>query len=350
MQRGPLTFLKKLLSTPTVSGYESAGQRLWIDYVKKYADEVTVDSYGNAMAILKPRAKTKIMIDGHMDEIGLIVSHITDGGFIHFKPAGGINPTLLQAKRVNIHGRKGPVRGVVAASPLTRKDAPKIHELYIDIAAKDGKEARRKVAVGDPATLVDDFEILNRNVAIARAFDDRVGAWVGAEVIRRLSAVKNRLKCCVIAASSVQEEVGLIGGTMNVDNVQPDAFFAIDVTHATDTPGVNHSQHGKTVIGDGPTLQIGRENHPVLLKLLRSVAKKKDIPVQVEAFLTTGATNAMMAYSRCGDTPSAVLSIATRYIHTAAEMIDLRDADRLADLIAEFCKSLKANQKFRVKV
>jgi putative aminopeptidase FrvX len=350
MQRGPLNFLKKLLTTPTVSGFESAGQRIWIDYVSKFADEVTTDDYGNAIAVLKPRAKTKIMIDGHMDEIGLMVNHITDQGFIHVKPIGGVNPGMLQGRRVNIQTAKGVVRGVVGSSPLNRNPSAAIHEIYLDIAAKDGKEANRKVKVGDTATLVDDFEFINRDVAVARAFDDRIGAWVAAEVLRLLAPVRNRLRCSVIACSSVQEEVGLIGGTMNVFNVRPDAFFALDVTHATDTPGVNQSQHGATTMGGGPTIQIGRENHPVLTKMLRTVAKKKDIPHQVEAFLTTGATNAMMAYSHAGDTPAAVLSIATRYIHTAVEMIDLKDAQNAANLLAEFCKSVKANQKFKVRV
>ena len=137
---------------------------------------------------------------------------------------------------------------------------------------------------------------------------------------------------------------------MNVFNIRPDAFFAVDVTHATDTPGVNHSQHGKTAIGDGPTIQLGRENHPVLTKMLRTVAKRKDIPVQVEAFLTTGATDASPVYSMVGGVPAAVVSIATRYIHTAVEMIDLRDADRAGDLLAALCLTVKANQKFKVRV
>ncbi|MHC4562377.1 MAG: zinc-binding metallopeptidase family protein [Planctomycetota bacterium] len=350
MERGSLSFLKKLLTTPTVSGHESAGQKLWVNYVRRYADEVTTDSYGNAVAILKPRADTKVVVDGHIDEIGLVVKHITDEGFIHVQRVGGVHPPLLQAKRVNIHGAKGMVRGVVGASGLDRKDSAKIHEITVDIAAKDGKEAKRKVAVGDPITLVDEFEMITRHVAVARAFDDRIGAWVAAETIRRLSTARRRLRCSVVATSSVQEEVGLRGAMMNAFNIEPDAFFAVDVTHATDTPGVNHNQHGKVAIGDGPTIQLGRENHPVLTKLLRSTAKKKDIPVQVEAFLTTGATNAAPVHSMMGGIASAVVSIATRYIHTAVEMIDLRDADRAADLLTAVCLTVKPNQKFKVRV
>lgn len=350
MERGPLTFLKKLLTTPTVSGHEPPGQRLWVSYVRRYADEVTTDSYGNAVAVLKPRAKTKVVIDGHIDEIGLVVKHITDGGFIHVQRVGGVHPPLLQAKRVNIHTAKGVVRGVVGASGLNRKDSAKMHEVYIDIAAKDGKEAKRKVAIGDPVTLVDDFEMINRQVAVARAFDDRIGAWVAAEVIRRLSTARGRLRCSVIATSSVQEEVGMRGAMMNAFNIRPDALFAVDVTHATDTPGINQKQHGKTAIGDGPTIQLGRENHPVLTKILRTVAKRKKIPVQVEAFLTSGATNASPVYSMVGGVPCAVVSIATRYIHTAVEMIDLRDADRTADLLRALCLTVKAGQKFKVRV
>ena len=350
MERGSLTFLKKLLTTPTVSGHESAGQKVWVNYVRRYADDVTTDSYGNAIAVLKPRAGTKIVIDGHIDEIGLVVKHITDEGFIHVQRAGGVHPPLLQAKRVNIHTAKDVVRGVVGASMLNRKDSAEIHEVYIDIAAKDGKQAKRKVAIGDPVTLVDDFEMLNRHVAVARAFDDRIGAWVAAETLRRLAPARARLRCSVIATSSVQEEVGMRGAMMNAFNIRPDVFFAVDVTHATDTPGINHSQHGKTAIGDGPTIQLGRENHPVLTKLLRSTAKRKKIPVQVEAFLTTGATNASPVHTMMGGIPSAVVSIATRYIHTAVEMIDLRDADRAVDLLKALCLTVKADQKFKVRV
>ncbi len=349
MERGSLTFLKKLLTTPTVSGHESAGQKLWVNYVKKFADEITTDTYGNAIAVLKPRAGTKVVIDGHMDEIGLVVKHIA-GKFIHVQRVGGVHPPLMQAKRVNIHTAKGMVRGVVGASMLNRKDSAQIHEIYIDIGAKDEKEVKRKVAIGDHVTLVDDFEMLNRQVAVARAFDDRIGAWVAAEVIRRLAPARRRLHCAVFATSCVQEEVGMRGAMMNAFNIRPDAFFAVDVTHATDTPGVNQAQHGKTAIGDGPTIQLGRENHPVLTKKLRDVAKAKDIPLQVEAFLTTGATDALPVYSMIGGVPSAVVSIATRYIHTAIEMIDLRDADRSADLLKEFCLTVKANQKFKVRV
>jgi len=350
MERGPLTFLKKLLTTPTVSGHEPPGQRLWINYVKRYADEVRTDSYGNALAILKPRAATKIVIDGHMDEIGMVVKHITDGGFIHVQRVGGVHPPLLQAKRVNIHTAKGVVRGVVGASGLNRKDSAKIHEISIDIGVKDGKKVKRKVAIGDPVTLVDDFEMLNRNVAVARAFDDRIGAWVAAETIRRLAPARNRLRCSVIATSSVQEEVGMRGAMMNVFNIRPHAFIAVDVTHATDSPGVNQCEHGKTALGDGPTLQLGRENHPVLTRELRRVAARKKIPLQVEAFLTSGATDASCVYPMVGGIPSAVLSIATRYIHTAVEMIDLSDADKAADLLKAFCLSLKANRRFKVRV
>jgi len=350
MERGSLAFLKRLLASPTVSGHEPPGQRLWVRYVRRFADEVRTDSYGNAIAVLKPHAKTRIVVDGHIDEIGLVVKHITDEGFIHVQRVGGVHAPLLQTKRVNIHTAKGVVRGVVGSSPLDRKDAAKMHEVIIDIAAKDGKEAKRKVAIGDPITLVDDFEMINRQVAVARAFDDRIGAWVAAEVLRRLAPAKGRLRCSVIATSSVQEEVGMRGAMMNAFRIRPDAFFAVDVTHATDTPGVDQNRHGKTILGEGPTIQLGRENHPVLTKMLRDVAKRKKIPVQVEAFAAATATNASPVHSMVGGIPSAVVSIPTRYMHTAVEMIDLRDADRAVELLRAFCLTLKSGQKFKVRV
>ena len=349
MERGPLAFLRKLLTTPTVSGHESAGQKLWVNYVKRFADEVTTDSYGNAIAALKPRAGTKVVIDGHMDEIGLVVKHIA-GKFVHVQRVGGVHPPLMQAKRVNIHAAKGIVRGVVGASMLNRKDSAEIHEIYIDIGAKDEKEVKRKVAVGDHVTLVDDFEMLNRQVAVARAFDDRIGAWVAAEVIRRLAPAKRRLRCAVFATSCVQEEVGMRGAMMNAFNIRPDAFFAVDVTHATDTPGIDAKQHGEVKMGEGPTVSIGRENHPLVVERLRKLAKTKKIKLQVEAFSLTGGTDAYAIWNKNGGVPSAILSVPNRYMHSTVEMLDLRDLDSTAKLLAAFATGLKAGERFRVKV
>ncbi len=357
MREESLEFLKELLTTPSPAGFESRGQKVWCDYARKFADEVHTDAYGNAIAVLNPGGNPKIMLDGHADEIGLMVKHIDENGFIYFQRVGGVDPALVRGKRVNIHTDKGIVRGVTGATAihLSKKDkgepkAPKMHELFIDIGASGRKAAARKVAVGDPITFADDFEVLNGSVAVARAFDNRVGTWAVIEALRLAASKPQQLKCAIYACSSVQEELGLHGAAMSVANVRPDAAVAVDVTHATDTPGIDLKQHGEVKLGKGPTVSLGRENHPVVVQRLRSAAKKKKINLQIETFSLTGGTNALAIFSKQGGVPSAILSIPNRYMHTTVEMLDLKDLQRTAELLAGFCLDLKKGERFKVKV
>ena len=357
MRKESLEFLKQLLTTPSPSGYESAGQKVWCGYARKYADEVYTDSYGNAIAVLNAGGDPKIMFDGHADELGLMIKHIDDKGFIYFQSIGGIDSALVRGKRVNIHTAKGVVRGVIGATAihLSRSDkndpkVPKMHECFIDIGAKDEKDARKKVSVGDPATFADDFELLNEHVGVARAFDNRVGTWTAIEALRLARARKSTLKCAIYACSSVQEEVGCFGAAMNAFNIHPDAAVAVDVTHATDSPGIDAKQHGMIKLSEGPTVSIGRENHPVLVEGLRKVAGRKKIALQVETFRKSGGTDALSIFIRKGGIPSAVVGIPNRYMHTTVEMIDLRDLQNTAKLLAEFAAGLKKGQRFKVKV
>ena len=354
MERGSLTFLKKLLTTPTPSGYESPGQRIWCDYARRIADEVHTDAYGNAVAVLNPGGDPKILLDGHVDELGLMIKHIDDKGFVYFQRIGGVDPALIRTKRVDIHTAKGVVRGVVGATAIhlleRGKDpkVPKMHECWIDIGAKDGKAAKARVAVGDPVTFVDSFEMLDRNIAVARAMDNRVGTWAVIEAMRLAKADNPR--CAIYACSSIQEETGCNGAQMQVVNVRPDAAIAVDVTHATDTPGLEAKQHGEVKISGGPTVSIGRENHPGVVDRLRKVAKKARIPLQIETFSLTGATDAYVIWTKNGGVPSAIVGIPNRYMHSTVEMIDLRDLDRTAKLLAAFCTDIKKGERFKVKV
>jgi len=356
MRKESLDFLKQLLTTPSPSGYESAGQRIWCEYARQFADEVRTDAYGNAVAVLNPDGDPKLMLDGHVDEIGLMVKHIAKEGFIYFQAIGGVDPALVRGKRVTIHTQKGMVRGVIAAPAVHLRErgkepkVPKLHESFIDIGAADGKEAERKVAVGDAITFVDDFDVINGNVAVARGFDNRAGTWAIIEAMRLAAASKKKLACAIYACSSIQEELGLIGAHMNVFNVKPHVAITVDVTHATDIPGVEYKQHGEVKMGKGPTLSIGRENHPMIVQRLRRIAKRKRIPLQFEAYSTTGGTDAMAIYRSQGGVPVALLSIPNRYMHTTVEMLDLRDVQRTADLLAGFALDLKARERFAVKV
>lgn len=354
MRKESLEFLKRLLTTPSPSGYEAANQRIWCDYARQFADEVRTDAYGNAIAVYNPKGDTRIMFDGHVDELGLMIKHIDDRGFIYFQKIGGVDPATVRGKRVSIHTAKGTVRGVVGSLAIHLQDrdkdqkVPKMHEMFIDIAAKDAADARKRVAVGDPITFVDDFEMINDNVAVARAFDNRAGAFAALEALR--IAAESKPPCAIFATSSVQEEVGLAGAQMNIVNVAPHAAIAIDVTHATDTPGIDVKQHGEVKMGQGPTLSLGRENHPMITQRLRNIAKKKKIGVQIETFSTSGGTDALAFYTKNGGTPSAIVSIPNRYMHTTVEMLDLRDLEKTAQLLAAFAVDIKKGERFKVEV
>ena len=354
MRKESLEFLKKLLTTPSPSGYESRNQRIWCDYARKFADEIRTDAYGNAVAILNPKGSPRIMLDGHVDEIGLMVKHIDDKGFVYFQRIGGVDPALVRGKRVNIHAAKGIVRGVIGASAvhLGERDkepkVPKIHQVFVDIGAADGKAAKKRVAVGDPMTFVDDFEMLDKNVAVGRGFDNRAGVWAVIEALRM--AKRSRPAAAIYACSSIQEETGLNGARMQAMNLKPDLAIAVDVTHATDTPGIDYKQHGEIKMGKGPAISLGRENHPVLTDRLRKIAKRKKIEIQIETFSTTGRTDAYAIWLQNGGIPSATVSVPNRYMHSTVEMVDLRDLQRTADLVGAFCTDVKKNEKFKVKV
>ena len=354
MRTQSLDFLRKLLTTPSPSGHESAGQKVWCDYARKVADEVHTDSYGNAVAVLNPKGDPKILLDGHADELGLMIKHIDDKGFVYFQRIGGVDPALVRGKRVSIHTAKGIVRGVVGATAfhlLARgKDpkVPKMHECFIDVGARNKAEATRRVAVGDPITFADDFEMLDKNIAVARALDNRVGTWTVIEAMRL--AARGRLACAVYACSSIQEEVGGAGAAMNVFNINPHAAVVVDATHATDSPGIDAKEHGEVKLSAGPTISVGREHHPVLVDRIRTVAKRKRIKLQTEAFSLTGGTNAMTMHNKQGGVPSAVLGVPGRYMHTTVELMDLRDLEHTAELLATFLLDVKKGERFKVKV
>ena len=359
MRKESLEFLKKLLTTPSPSGYESANQKLWCQYARKYADEVRTDAYGNAMAILNPAGRPKIMLDGHLDEIGMMVKHIgqiprLNDGYLYFQRIGGVDPALVRGKRVSIHTARGVVRGVVGAPAIHLAErgkepkVPKMHGLFIDIAAADHKEAQERVSVGDPVTFVDDFDMVTDHVAVARAFDNRAGVWVAIEALRMAKAA--RARCAIYACSSIQEETGLHGAEMQVATIKPEAAIVVDVTHATDTPDVKYEQHGEIKLGKGPTLSIGRENHPVLVDRLRKVARRKKIDIQTETFSLTGGTDAYTIWTKNGGVPSAIVGVPNRYMHSTVEMVDLRDLEATAKLLAAFLLDLKKTDRFVVKV
>src|SRR5271155_1524711 len=286
MRPESLEFLSRLLNTASPSSEEARGQRVWLDYVAPFADKVETDTYGNALAVLNPEGSPKIMVEGHADEIAFQIQYIDDDGFIYFSGVGGHDPGLARGQRVHIHGRNGEVLGVIGALAVHMQDrgkkqeVPELHELFIDIGATSRKKAEKRVAVGDLITYIVGWQQLNGDIYIARACDNRIGTFVAAETLRLCAKAGKKLKASVVAASAVGEENGLYGAEMIGYSVQPDAALVIDVAQATDLPITSKKKFGDARLGKGPILSRGSVNHPVLVKRLEDVAKKRKLPFQ----------------------------------------------------------------------
>jgi endoglucanase len=296
------------------------------------------------------------MLAAHADEIAMAVNYIDDGGFVYVRRMGGVDPAITKAQRVVIHTHTGPVRGVVGnvAPHLTKADGdpkpPKMHELFIDLGVGSRKAAQKLVAIGDPITLVDEFEILRNDVAVARAFDNRIGTWGVAEALRLIVAGKRKLKAEVCAVSNVQEEVGLFGARQIAYSLKPDVALVVDVTHATDYPTVNKAQHGQVKLGEGPTVTHGGSNHPEVVARLESIARAQKIPLQHEATSATSGTDTDAIFWTRGGIPSALVSLPNRYMHSPVEVVNLKDLTHIPELLAAFAQSLKQGEEFKVRI
>jgi len=356
MREQSLRFLRTLVNTPSPVGHETRGQRVWLDYVKQFADETFSDAYGNCVAVLNKGGSPRLMLAGHADEIAMAVNYIDDNGFIYVRRMGGVDAAITKAQRVTIHTKRGPIKGVVGnvAPHLTKQEGdpkpPKIHEIFIDIGASKRSEAEKLVSIGDPITLVDEFDILRGDLAVARAFDNRVGTFAVAEALRLLAESKGKLHAEVCAVSNVQEEVGLLGARQIAYSLKPDVALVVDVTHATDYPTVSKAQHGDTRIGKGPAITHGGCNHPEVVARIESVAKMKKIPLQHEAMSATSGTDTDVIFWTRGGIASALISLPNRYMHSPVEVVSLKDLEQIPQLLAGFALSLKKGEQFKVKI
>jgi endoglucanase len=296
------------------------------------------------------------MLSGHADEIGLMVNFINADGFIYLRRIGGVDPAITKAQRVIIHTAAGPVRGVVGtvAPHLQKGDGepkpPKLHELYVDIGAKNKKDAEKLVSVGDPITLADEFELLRGDIAVARGFDNRIGTFAAIETLRLLRQGKKKIAAEVCAVSNIQEEVGLFGARQIAYSLKPDAAVCVDVTHAIDVPGLSKEQHGDVKLGHGPAITRGGPNHPEVYARLREVAKKSKINLQLEAVSGTSGTDTDAIFWTRGGIPSALVSLPNRYMHSPVEMIHLRDLTQISELLSAFVISLQPGEQFKTQI
>lgn len=353
MDESQQEFLYELLRTASPSGFEAPGQRIWLDYVEPFADEVRTDAYGNAVAVHEGGGAHSIALAGHADEIGLMVREITDEGFVGLSRIGGSDKTVTRGQHVTVHGTDGPVHGVIGQNAIHLRegdedDVKEISKQYVDIGAEDGDAARELVSVGDPITFASDVSELAGDRLAGRGMDNRTGVWAAAEGFRR--AVEAGTDTTVYAVSTVQEEVGLRGAEMVSFDLAPDAFVGVDVTFATDYPEATSGKTSPVELGGGPVLGRGTQNHPVLVEAARTVADDEGFEVQQIAAGSGGGTDAIQFYTSRGGTPTLDLGLPNRYMHTPVEVIDTRDLDQVATLMAELAVRFEEFAPFRVDV
>ena len=346
-------FLEKYLNNCSPTGFESEGQKLWLDYIKPYIDEYFVDTYGSVVGVINPKAKYKVVIEAHADEISWFVHYITKEGFIYLVRNGGSDHQIAPSKRVNIHTKKGMVKAVFGWPAIhTRKagteKAPKLENIFLDCGC-DSKEEVEKLGihVGCVITYEDEFMLLNKNFYVGRALDNRIGGFMIAEVARLLKENKVKLPFGLYITNSVQEEVGLRGAQMITESINPDVAIITDVCHDTHTPMIDKIKEGDTKCGDGPVLTYGPAVQNNLLNLIINSAEKNKIPFQRNAASrSTGTDTDAFAYST-GGVASALISLPLRYMHTTVESVAKEDVENVIRLIYSSLQKIKNNQDFR---
>jgi tetrahedral aminopeptidase len=350
MDSAALDFFKKILETPSPSGYERPVQEVVRRYVGDFADRVTTDLHGNVIAVKNPEAKLRVMLAGHCDQIGMLVQHIDSDGFLYVNTIGGWDPQQLVGQRMTVWAAEEPVPGVISRKAIhllteeERKQVVKLKDMWLDIGAKDKAEAEKIVSVGDPVTLQLGFQAMRNNFANAPAMDDKCGLWVCLEALRRAS--QKKLNVALYAVSTVQEEIGLRGAQTSAFGIDPHVGIAVDVTHATDCPTIEKKQEGDIALGKGPVIYRGPNMNPRVMERLVQTAKESEIPFQLAASGRATGTDANTIQITRAGVATALVSIPNRYMHSAVETISLDDIDRAADLLANFAASLSGNEDF----
>jgi len=346
-------FFEQYINNPSPTGFEWSGQRLWLDYVKPYVDEVFTDHYGTAVAVVNPQADYKVVIEAHADEISWFVNYITKDGLIYVIRNGGSDHQIAPSKRVNIHTEKGVVKAVFGWPAIhtragEKEEGPSLKNIFLDCGCSSKEEVEALgVHVGSVVTYEDQFMMLNDRYYVGRALDNRAGGFMIAEVARLLKENKKTLPFGLYIVNSVQEEIGLRGAEMIADRIKPNVAIVTDVTHDTQTPMINKVTQGDLACGKGPVVSYAPSVQINFNKLLIDTAVEKGIPFQRQASSRwTGTDTDAFAYSN-GGVPSVLVSLPLRYMHTTVEMIHKEDVDNVIRLIYETLLTLKSDQDFR---
>jgi putative aminopeptidase FrvX len=348
-------FLYRLLETPSPTGFEMPGQKVWAEWIRNHSSTVECDAYGSTWATLPGKTGRIVMLAAHADEIGYMVKHIDDHGFLRLDRVGGSDAATARGRRLSILGEKGPVSGIIGntAIHLRRGDqspekAPAVHELWVDVGAANPAEvAKLGIRVGHPAVYQDGpMELANRRI-VSRALDNRIGGYIIAQVMKRVASSKRKPAFTLVCLNAVQEEIGGHGAMMATYRLQPEICVCLDVTHATDTPGLDPAKHGSVKLGSGPTLTHGTSNHPLVVKRLEKLAAETKTPIQHEASSrTTGTDTDKIFHSRQG-VPSALVSLPLRCMHSVVETAHLDDVQHTIELLTSFVLSLTDKDGFR---
>ena len=353
LNKKSIAFFEAYINNASPTGFESEGQKLWLDYINPYIDKYFVDTYGSVVGVINPEAKYKVVIEAHADEISWFVHYITKDGFIYLVRNGGSDHQIAPSKRVNIHTKKGMVKAVFGWPAIhTRKagteKSPKVKNIFLDCGCDSKKEVEKLgIHVGCVVTYEDKFMILNKNYYVGRALDNRMGGFMIAEVARLLKENKVKLPFGLYITNSVQEEVGLRGAQMITESIKPDVAIITDVCHDTNTPMIDKIKEGDTKCGDGPVLTYGPAVQNNLLKLIITSAEKNKIPFQRNAASrSTGTDTDAFAYST-GGVASALISLPLRYMHTTVESAHKDDVENVILLMFESLKKIKNNHDFR---
>lgn len=356
MRSESLDFLKAIVNVPSPSGYEEHAAQIYRGYTKPFADKVETDVHGNTVAILNPDAGMRIMLSGHMDEIGFIVKYISDDGLLYFCKIGGHDTTIAVGQHVWVHG-KTRVAGVIGRKPIhlmsgdERGKAPEFSDLWIDVGASTRDEVLQQISLGDVVTYQSEFQKLMGDRAAARGFDNKVGTFIVAEALRLLKEDGGlNPGVGVYAAATVQEEVGLRGATTAAYGINAQTGIAVDVSFSTDYPSVPKEKHGEAHIGKGPLVTRGANINPIVFQMLNRAGLEDEIPFQVEIEGgMTGTDAETMQISRAG-MATGLLGVPIRYMHTPCELLSLTDVENCARLMAAYCRRVTPETDFTPRV
>ena len=344
-------YLKSLVQTPSVTGTETKVASLVRERLSPVADEIETNVMGSVHAVLKGTGTApSVLIAAHMDEVGLMVTYINDAGYLSVSSVGGVDAAVLPGMRVDVHTDTGTYRGVVGRKPIhlsepdERKKVTPLSSLVIDLGMP-AKQVKKLVKIGDVITYGVGFERFGKGMAVSRAFDDKAGVYVATRIMEELKAAGGA-QGDYICATTVQEEIGLRGGTTSAFGVNPDVVIAIDVTHATDYPGIDQTKYGKIVCGDGPVIARGPNINPVVFERLLMAAEEENIKIQIEAEPGVTGTDAGTMQIQQGGKACGLLSIPLRYMHTPTEVICLKDLEKTVRVLTRFILDLDADVSF----